>query len=85
LFVGAEPLPIGKCAVALLRVLIEQPSAPIAKDALTEAAWPGLAVEESNLTMQLAACGTPGPIIPKLVNYCPQSIGGSRKVSTPLI
>ena len=29
LFRGTEPLPIGKRAVALLRVLIEQPGAPV--------------------------------------------------------
>lgn len=54
LFRGAEPLPIGRRAVALLRALIERPGMPVAKDALIEAAWPGLAVEESNLTVQIA-------------------------------
>ena len=29
--------------------------APVSKDALIEAAWPGLAVEDSNLTVQIAA------------------------------
>jgi class 3 adenylate cyclase/predicted ATPase len=55
LFRGAEPLPVGRRAVALLRKLLEQPGAPVSKDALIEAAWPGLAVEESNLTVQIAA------------------------------
>src|SRR6516165_11527024 len=55
LFRGAEPLPIGKRAVALLRVLLEQPGAPVSKDALIAGAWPGLAVEDSNLTVQIAA------------------------------
>jgi adenylate cyclase len=41
--------------VALLRVLIDRAGAPVSKDALMEAAWPGLAVEESNLTVQIAA------------------------------
>jgi adenylate cyclase len=55
LFRGTEPLPVGKRAVALLRVLIERPGAPVSKDALIEAAWAGLAVEESNLPVQIAA------------------------------
>ena len=55
LFRGAEPLPVGKRAVALLRVLVERPGVPVSKDALIEAAWSGLAVEESNLPVQIAA------------------------------
>ena len=55
LFRNGEPLPLGKRAVALLRVLIERAGMPVSKDALMEAAWPGLAVEESNLTVQIAA------------------------------
>jgi adenylate cyclase len=55
LFRGTEPLQVGKRALALLRVLIEQPGAPVSKDALIEAAWAGLAVEESNLPVQIAA------------------------------
>ena len=55
LFRGAEPLPIGKRAVALLQVLLEHPGTPVSKDALIERAWSGLAVEESNLTVQIAA------------------------------
>ena len=55
LFRGAEPMALGQRAVALLRVLVERAGAPVSKDALIEAAWPGLAVEESNLTVQIAA------------------------------
>src|SRR5271166_1489964 len=55
LFRDKEPLPIGKRAVALLRTLVERPGVPVSKDALIEAAWPGLAVEENNLTVQIAA------------------------------
>jgi TolB-like protein/tetratricopeptide (TPR) repeat protein len=40
--------------VALLRVLIERAGAPVSKDTLIDAAWSGLAVEESNLTVQIA-------------------------------
>jgi len=55
LFRGAEPVRLGRRAVQLLRVLAEQPRVPISKETLLQAAWPGLSVEESNLTVQIAA------------------------------
>ena len=55
LFRGVEPVAVGRRAVALLRVLVERPGVLITKDALIEAAWSGLAVEESNLSVQIAA------------------------------
>ncbi|MCZ0738099.1 winged helix-turn-helix domain-containing tetratricopeptide repeat protein [Phreatobacter sp. AB_2022a] len=55
LFRDAEPVALGRRAVALLRVLLEKAGKPVSKDALMEAAWPGLAIEESNLTVQMAA------------------------------
>jgi TolB-like protein/tetratricopeptide (TPR) repeat protein len=55
LFRGTEPTPVGQRAVALLRVLVEQPGMPVSKNVLMEAAWPGLVVEESNLPVQIAA------------------------------
>jgi adenylate cyclase len=54
-FRNAEPLALGQRAVALLRVLVERAGAPVSKAALMDAAWSGLAVEESNLTAQIAA------------------------------
>lgn len=55
LFRGAEPVALGGRAVALLRLLLEKAGKPVAKDSLMEAAWPGLAIDESNLTVQIAA------------------------------
>jgi TolB-like protein/Tfp pilus assembly protein PilF len=55
LFHGTEPTELGQRAVALLRLLLERAGEPVSKDALIEAAWPGLAIEESNLTVQIAA------------------------------
>jgi adenylate cyclase len=55
LFRGAEPVTLGRRAIALLRALVERPGALVSKDALIEAAWTGQAVEESNLTVQIAA------------------------------
>ena len=50
-----EPVAIGQRAVALLRRLVEQAGEPISKDDLIGAAWPGLVVEDSNLTVQMTA------------------------------
>src|SRR5215471_16199087 len=55
LFRGADPLPVGRRAVGVLRALLDHPGIPVSKDALMEAAWPGLAVEEGNLAVQIAA------------------------------
>jgi len=55
LFRGSEPVALGRRAVTLLRLLVERAGTPVSKDALMEAAWPGIAIEESNLTVQIAA------------------------------
>ena len=55
LFRGAEPVALGQRAIALLQILVEGGGNPISKDRLIESAWPGLAIEESNLPVQIAA------------------------------
>ncbi|MDF2118010.1 winged helix-turn-helix domain-containing protein [Roseiarcaceae bacterium H3SJ34-1] len=55
LFRDAEPTVLGQRAVALLGLLLERAGAPVSKETLIEAAWPGLAIEDSNLTVQIAA------------------------------
>ncbi len=55
LFHAGEPVLLGSRATALLRLLLERATEPVSKDALIEAAWPGLAIEDSNLTVQIAA------------------------------
>jgi DNA-binding response OmpR family regulator len=55
LFRGKEPIPLGQRAIAVLRILVERPGELISKDHLMEAAWCGLAVEESNLAVQISA------------------------------
>src|SRR5262245_20885131 len=55
LFRGAVPVALGKRAVAVLCVLVELPGEPVSKQALIDAAWPGLAVEDSNLAVQISA------------------------------
>lgn len=55
LFRNAEPLALSRRAVTLLRLLVERPGELVTKDSLIEAAWDGLVVEESNLTVQIAS------------------------------
>src|SRR5258707_9515682 len=55
LFRGDEPTVLSQRAVALLRLLLKRAGQPVSKDALIEPAWPGLAIEDSNLTVQIAA------------------------------
>lgn len=55
LLCGDAPTLLGQRGTALLRLLLERAPSPVGKDALMEAAWPGLHVEESNLTVQIAA------------------------------
>jgi TolB-like protein len=55
LFRGTEPVALSHRAVALLRMLVDRAGTPLTKDALMQAAWPGLAVEDSNLTVQISA------------------------------
>ena len=69
---GSEPLALGRRALALLRALVERPGALVSKDALIEAAWPGQAVEESNLTVQIAS-------LRKVLGEVP---GGDRWIET---
>jgi DNA-binding winged helix-turn-helix (wHTH) protein len=72
LFRGADPVALGQRAIALLRVLVERPGVPVSKDALIEAAWLGQTVEESNLTVQMAA----------LRRVFTQEPGGERWIET---
>jgi len=50
-----EPLPIGHRGVALLATLLKRPGEVLTKTELMDAAWGGAAIEESNLTVQIAA------------------------------
>ena len=52
---GREPLPLGRRAVAVLQVLVQRAGDVVTKDELLAAAWDGMAVEESNLPVQVAA------------------------------
>jgi DNA-binding winged helix-turn-helix (wHTH) protein len=55
LYEHGVPVAIGRKAYALLRALVEARGDVVTKAALMEAAWPNISVEESNLTVQIAA------------------------------
>jgi TolB-like protein/DNA-binding winged helix-turn-helix (wHTH) protein/Tfp pilus assembly protein PilF len=49
------PIPIGSRALDLLALLVERHGELVSKDAIMDAVWPGTAVEEGNLTVQISA------------------------------
>jgi DNA-binding winged helix-turn-helix (wHTH) protein len=55
LYRGSDPLPVGRRAVALLSALAKRQGLVVSKDELIQAAWSSLVVEESNLSVQIAA------------------------------
>jgi TolB-like protein len=52
---GGVPVPIGQRALAILAALAEAKGMVVSKDMLIAAGWPGMVVEEGNLTVQVAA------------------------------
>lgn len=55
LLVRGEPVPLGARAFDLLMTLIEHRDRVVTKDELMKLVWPGLVVEDSNLTVQVSA------------------------------
>ena len=51
----AEPVFLGARALDILLVLVEHSGEVVSKAQIMDAVWPGLAVEESNLTVQISA------------------------------
>lgn len=50
-----EPVSVGQRGIALLTALLEAEGEPVSKDDLLARGWPGLIVEEANLSVQVAA------------------------------
>lgn len=50
-----RPIALGAKGLSLLGALLQAPGQVLSKSALMDVAWPGLIVEESNLTVQIAA------------------------------
>ncbi len=73
---NGEALPVGHRGVALLATLFKRPGEVITKSELMDAAWGAAAVEESNLTVQVAA-------LRKALG--PSSTGGDWIVTVPRV
>lgn len=69
---SGSPLPLGARAVAVLATLVENAHQHVPKSRIMDVAWPGVVVEESNLTVQISA-------IRKVLAQAP---GGERWVET---
>jgi TolB-like protein len=54
---GADlaPVEVGSRALDVLRALLERPGELVSRDEIMAAAWPGIVVEDNNLTIQIAA------------------------------
>jgi TolB-like protein len=52
---GAVPVSLGSRALDLLHVLARRPGEIVSKDTIMNSVWPGLAIEEGNLTVQISA------------------------------
>ena len=71
-----RPIAVGAKGLSLLCALLRAPGQVLSKSTLMEAAWPGLIVEESNLTVQIAA-------LRKLLG--PQADGSDWIVTVPRV
>jgi TolB-like protein len=52
---NGEPVPVSRSGYVLLEALLDAEGEPVSKDVLMERAWPGTAIEEGNLTVQVSA------------------------------
>ena len=52
---GGEPLAVGQRGIRLLEALLQRPGEVLTKAELLDAAWPDMAVEEANLSVQIAS------------------------------
>lgn len=50
-----RPVAVSSKGMLLLHALVKSAGVPVGKARLMEAAWPGMAIEESNLSVQIAA------------------------------
>ena len=52
---SATPVTIGSRALDVLDLLLSRPGELLSKQAIMQAVWPGMVVEEKNLAVQIAA------------------------------
>lgn len=86
---------VGQCALRILQALLEAGGEPVTKAALMAQAWPGLVVEDSNLSVQvtalrkaLAAAGVDGEAgivtVPRLGYRLPGAVAVEESQLAPL-
>ncbi len=63
------PIAIGSRALNILGVLVERPGELFSRTEIIDAVWPGTAVEDSNLNVQVAALSSPA------VSFCSVKYG----------
>jgi DNA-binding winged helix-turn-helix (wHTH) protein len=56
---NGEAVAIGSRAMAVLEALLDAKGEAVSKAELMEHVWPGIGVEDSNLTVQIAAVSAP--------------------------
>jgi DNA-binding winged helix-turn-helix (wHTH) protein len=66
-----RPVAVGQKGLLLLQAFLRSPGKILDKASLMDVAWPGLAVEESNLSVQIAA-------LSKLLSLRMTVLNGSR-------
>ncbi len=71
-----EPVPVGYRAMLLLTAFLDRPGEVLTKSDLIDAAWQGAAVEEGNLSVQVAA-------LRKLLGQSPE--GGEWITTVPRV
>ena len=55
--------PLGARGVAVLAALVSRPGEYVERSVIVDAAWPGVVVEEANLTVQISAIRPPSPVL----------------------
>ena len=73
---GGRPVALNHRGLQLLHAFLHAPKRTLRKSALMDAAWPGISVEESNLSVQIAA-------LRKLLG--PQADGGNWIATIPRV
>jgi hypothetical protein len=63
-----RPMPVNQKGIRLLAALLLARGNAVSKTALMDAAWPGTAVEESNLSIQIAASASCSALIMMAAN-----------------
>ena len=86
LLMDGVPIDCGARALDILLALIDADGAPVSKDELMSRVWPGMVVEEQNVTAQIHALRKllgPDKLIRTVSRHGYSFIGNVEKLSTP--